>query len=373
MQIPKQAQDIYVEPKLSIEQIRGLEGTFVHIDDHNADKWMILRPISASVVNIWKQDSQSLLCTVHRKVIPSHLCETAVECYIRAGQRGSTNRGVAAGAKQRDRSHATYEKGIPSNSGVIGYMDQTHYNRPCRLTAYSQKHFEEYQRGLPFIQAINQCFALAVPDAFARQKAEAQKTDFHIENTAFSTVTVNYNFRTAVHRDAGDFDQGFGNLVVCQEGVEGGWLLFPRYRVAVVLETGDFMAMDVHEWHCNSSIRYQPQSSNPYRLSFVCYLRHRMSECKKVNERLQNLQSGNVTKINTEAMCREIFATVSEDLPEKTIIGTSAKGATWWAYQGKRFHIIYKNRRFVVHDVEKHFTVHNLWPALEYAKQIQSI
>lgn len=362
-----------VAPKATIEEMRKLEGSFVDAAEGlgiHPEEWTILRPdVATPILYVWKQDIQKLLCTIHRQVIPLPLCKTATECYMRVAQRGSTNRGVAAGAKQRDRSHASYEKGIHSNSGVMGYIDHTHYNRPCRLTAYSQNHFEEYKRGLPFIQAISQCFAEAVPDAFARQHREAQKTRFHIEGTAFSTVTVNYNFRTAVHRDAGDFEEGFGNLVVCQEGMEGGWLLFPRYRVAVVLETGDFMAMDVHEWHCNSPL-HATQQTDSYRLSFVCYLRHRMNECEKVNERLENF--GTENKINTESLCREIFATVSEELPIKTIIGTSAKGATWWAYQGKRFHIIYKNRRFVVHDVEKHFTIHNLWPALEYAKQIQS-
>ena len=174
-------------------------------------------------------------------------------------------------------------------------------------------------------------------------------------------MTVNYNFRTAVHRDAGDFEEGFGNLVVCQEGMEGGWLLFPRYHVAVVLETCDFMAMDVHEWHGNSAI--QPTEPSGFRLSFVCYLRHRMRECEKVNARLDTLQHSG--KVDTEAICREIFACASEELPPKTIISD-----TWWSYQGKRFHIIYKHRRFTVHDTLKHFTIHNLWPALEYAKQM---
>lgn len=357
-------------PKLTIQEARTLEGTFVNATLH--EDWTFVRSNGASpITEVWREDNGKLLCVVHRNAIPVDLCKTAVECYTSVAKRGSTNRGVAAGAKHRDRSSNNYEKGVHSNSAIVGYIDHTHYNRPCRLTSYSQKHFEQYERGLPFIQAINDCFQKAVPDAYERQRIEAYKTQYHIANTAFSTVTVNYNFRTAVHRDAGDFDEGFGNLVVCQEDVEGGWLLFPRYRVAVVLDTTDFMAMDVHEWHCNTPI--QLQTPNGFRLSFVCYLRHRMKECDKVNQRLEMLSASANAKVDTDTICREIFACVEEELPTKTIIRTTAKGNVWWAYQGRRFHIIYRNRRFLVHDVLKHFTIHNLWPALEYAQQMRSL
>lgn len=358
-------EEIVVTPKHSISEMREMEGTFMDIPQNEND-WLILRkkPSSPRILCVRKEDDGRILCVIHRDAISLHLCKTAVDCYTKVGKRGSTNRGLAAGAKHRDRSHSSYEKGVHSNSAIMGYIDHTHYNRPCRLTSFTQKHFEEYQQGIPFIHAINDCFSNSVPDAYTRQREEAIKTQYHIQNTAFSTVTVNYNFRTALHRDAGDFEEGFGNLVVCQEGMEGGWLLFPRFHVAVVLDTCDFMAMDVHEWHCNSPLHKRDPTG--FRLSFVCYLRHRMRDCEKVNQRLENL--GHMGKVDTEAICREIFACAGEDLPPKTITNS-----TWWSYQGKRFHIIYKHRRFVVHDTVKHFTVHNLWPALEYAKQMRSI
>jgi hypothetical protein len=47
--------------------------------------------------------------------------------------------------------------------------------------------------------------------------------DFYIANTVFSTITINRNFRTAIHKDKGDLPEGFGNLGVLQAGnYEGG-------------------------------------------------------------------------------------------------------------------------------------------------------
>lgn len=354
-----------IAPQISIEDMRNLEGTFVDID--RPDEWTILHPHPEyDHVRITKEDTGTLLCCVQRNAIPHELCQLGVDCYMQVGKMVSSNRGVAAGMQHRDTSGVSYQKGIDANSSIMGYMDSTHYKRPCRLTAFSQKHMEKYHRGLPFIKAIDRCFATCVSDAHARQTGEAKLTDYHIKDTAFSTVTVNYNFRTAVHRDAGDFEQGFGNLVVCQNDVQGGWLLFPRYRVAVVLQTGDFLAMDVHEWHCNTPIH--PTTPEGYRLSFVCYLRNRMRDCNRINERLSHFARDD--GISTQEICRQIFELVHEPLPEKTVIGTSKNGVEWWSYQGNRFHLIYKNRRFLLHDVLRHHTVHNLWPAWEYAKEL---
>jgi hypothetical protein len=128
---------------------------------------------------------------------------------------------------------------------------------------------------------------------------------YQIADTAFSTLTVNMNFRTAMHRDAGDFQEGFGNLSVIEWGrYQGGETLFPQYGVGINLRTGDFVAMDVHQWHCNSGI-HQTAADKAFneslpdirtrdsttgvvgsqerfqRISFVCYFREKIANCSE--------------------------------------------------------------------------------------------
>ena len=63
------------------------------------------------------------------------------------------------------------------------------------------------------------------------QYDRAHETDYVIGDTAFSTVTINNNWRTALHQDAGDLKEGFGNLVILQEGdYDGGYLGFPQFK-----------------------------------------------------------------------------------------------------------------------------------------------
>jgi hypothetical protein len=57
----------------------------------------------------------------------------------------------------------------------------------------------------------------------------------------------------------------------------GGYLGFPQFKILIKVLPGDFLLMDVHQWHCNTPITI---SEDGYRLSFVMYIREDMKECK---------------------------------------------------------------------------------------------
>ena len=112
-----------------------------------------------------------------------------------------------------------------------------------------------------------------MPENHKKQLERAESTDFYINGTSFSTFTVNKNFRTGVHKDAGDFKDGFGNLTVLENGnFKGAYTVFPQYGIGVNVREGDFLAMDVHEWHANTELYLENSESE--RISFVCYLRN---------------------------------------------------------------------------------------------------
>lgn len=347
---------VHVDPCYTRDHIQSCEGQYFDIESD----WTIL---DHENVAVFARDTNTLLCKVIRNAIPLDLCDIAVECFKDVGKRISTNRGTAAGMNHRERKDGSkYEKGLPANSGIMGYMDSLRHNVPCRLTAFTREHFEKFHSGLPFIQAIDQCFKMTVPDAYEKQRKEAQLTEFHIKDTAFSTVTVNLDFRTSLHRDSGDYNMGFGNLVVCSDGIRGGHLLFPRYKIAIALRTGDFLAMNVHEWHCNSDI--VKETNDAFRLSFVCYLRARMNRCQKINQRIDSMTGVNT---DSESLCQKIFETTDENLPDKTVIGAGPTGVQWWKREGKRYILSYRNKRYELYDKKACRKIHNLWEALEYA------
>ena len=175
------------------------------------------------------------------------------------------------------------------------------------MTAFNRDYFDKWVRALPFLERINCLFKELVPDAHSLQLDRARQTPkFQISDTAFSTVTINYSWRTASHKDAGDFSQGFGNLIVCEDednpyNYNGCYTGFPKYGIAANIRNGDFIAMNVHEWHCNTEfvpdfdeellkseenrVRLNNIKNNWHynRLSVVCYLREKMIRCKDMD------------------------------------------------------------------------------------------
>ena len=143
-------------------------------------------------------------------------------------------------------------------SNPIGYYEATKNfaDLPCRLTHFTRTNYQKYKEGLPFIQQINNMFSKLIPDSYNKQLERAnQKPHLKIPGTCFSTITINRNFRTALHKDAGDFKGGFGNLTVIERGkYHGGYTILPQFGVAVDVRSGDFLAMDVHQWHSNTPI-----------------------------------------------------------------------------------------------------------------------
>ena len=199
-------------------------------------------------------------------------------------------------------------------SNPIGfYEEQKNFaNLPCRLTHFTRTNYDKYNQGLPFIQDIDKMYHKLIPGPYQKQLERAnKKPHLKIPGTSFSTITINRNFRTALHKDAGDFKDGFGNLSVIERGkYHGGYTILPQFGVAVDVRTKDFLAMDVHQWHSNTPIietkedkKYNSKyleriyNDNPEvgtigldhdytRLTFVCYLREKILKCPdKVDKR----------------------------------------------------------------------------------------
>jgi hypothetical protein len=123
-------------------------------------------------------------------------------------------------------------------------------------------------------------FKKIAPKQWTIQKKEWNSIhhELKIPKTVFTTVTSNYNWRTACHCDAGDFSKGLGNLIVVGKDFTGGYLGFPQFKILIKIQPGDFLLMDSHQWHCNTPIKTK---ENGFRLSFVMYIREDMKICQR--------------------------------------------------------------------------------------------
>lgn len=234
--------------------------------------------IAKEDTDIYTEDGE-LLIRFRKNVLPlSHIAD-ALEALYKFTLNVTTIRGIASGNK----ADTDLPMGVMSN--IIGYFDKFCIQERAmfkryhiknltsnKLTKFTRDFPELFAKVVPLIQDIDAQYAQLVPVQYKKQRALANKTEFRIKDTAFSTVTTNVNFRTALHKDAGDYEAGFGNLVVIENGkYRGAYTGFPQYGVAVDVRTGDFLAMDVHQWHANTA---QIETAKvPYRLSLVSYFR----------------------------------------------------------------------------------------------------
>lgn len=235
-----------------------------------------------------------LLFKFRKGVIPYDVLKLGYESFKDSIER-TEGRGAASGSSHKrvlkDGTISKITVGNYVESGNVGYMDAAAMVPYCRKTAFAKQYFEKFQEGIPFVQQIDKLYEQLCPMHYAKQIAIARATNrnYVIDDTSFTTVTVNKNFTTAVHKDSGDFMQGFGNLCVYRQGYyEGSYFCLPEYAVAIDMQNCDMLFVDVHRWHGNTP--FKNQSEDYLRISFVMYYRENMITCKSPSEELARIK-----------------------------------------------------------------------------------
>ena len=295
---------ITLKQKLTEEETKSLEGEYIDESyiDHLLQKDTIVT-----------NEEGKTICVLIKNCIPSNIAESAYYS-LRKAIATTNNRGIASGKLptdlkvgdsfqgdivgridneyryvplKKDGTLSNSPKAKMVNSSIIGYADRYARIPYCRTTAFTYSHFNTYKKAVPYIQYISRLFKEYLPDRWQNQKNEWDKTtkDFKIQDTVFTTVTVNKNFRTACHYDKGDLPEGFGNLAVLETGkYDGGYTVIPKYGVAVDVRNCVLALFDVHEFLGNSEL----DSVRPFeRISVVCYFRKKMTECGSALEELE--------------------------------------------------------------------------------------
>lgn len=199
----------------------------------------------------------------------------------------------------------------PVWSNTIGYFNARvgrNKNEPCRMTRFTRNNIHQYNDGKPFVDELSDMYFKCNPTAWKNQSDRMDMSkEYRIHNTPFSTMTINRNFRTGLHKDSGDYG-GVAVLSVLERGkYKGGLFMIPKYGIGVDLRDGDVLVADVHQYHCNSEFftddydddyndelepfftfdKKKLVSGSEYkfdRISFVCYLREKMIECPVKND-----------------------------------------------------------------------------------------
>ena len=242
-------------------------------------------------------DDSGNKCTLFRfrkKKVSQRYQDIAVNAFLELSKKKHANRGMAGGIPRGETNarHLTetgQNEGKYIASNISGYFDRPlreHRGtlgtiKACRTTAFTLLNKSLWRSGLAFIQKCSSLYKQYGSCYYQRQELEWGKIHpkLKIPGTVFTTVTSNYNWQTACHTDSGDYSGGLGNLVVVGRDFTGGYLGFPQFKILIKITPGDFLLMDVHQYHCNTPIKVHGEG---YRLSFVFYIREDMKNCKRL-------------------------------------------------------------------------------------------
>jgi hypothetical protein len=282
---------VYLEPLMSVEQSDLFEGKMLSFSD--------VKIMFKDSVDVYCKQTKQCIAKYRKNVIPADI-QLAAFTSLKKVVGDNSNRAVTSATSQE--AEIT-KKGKASKTsrvrfkgevltGIAGFFDRTPRFPNCRLTAFNKHHFDKFKKAYPIIKLVDNMYKSLMPEQYSRQRKQADKTskDFVIPDTSFTTVTVNQNWQTAVHKDSGDFKEGFGNLVALRKGTfTGGYFVVVRWGVGFDLRNGDLLMVDVHQWHGNTPI--VKDDKNAIRLSLVMYYRENMINCGTMAEELKRVQN----------------------------------------------------------------------------------
>lgn len=264
-------------------------------DDNKLQKMMNKKLKRSDISSIIDHDSDvydmcgNLLLRFRKNKLDKNKINAFYDNVINFAVSKTNNRGSASGSKNKN---VYNNPKIMSN--ILGYFDKLSPQHKykfkqlgiplpqitVRETRFLSDFPDKFKKIMPLINDIDSYYNKYIPDKYKKQKYKANQTPFRIGNTSFTTITTNVNYQTTVHTDKGDDVDGFGNLVVIENGkYSGGETCFPQYGIGVDVRTGDVLYMDVHQPHGNLPIILDSKDSK--RLSIVCYLRKNIWEQTK--------------------------------------------------------------------------------------------
>jgi hypothetical protein len=188
-------------------------------------------------------------------------------------------------------------------SNVVGALDRQAIIPWARLTSTTLKKWESFEAEAPFFREADKLFKKHMPkehkflyDLFK----EVKDPRFNLFDTAFTSVTINNNFRVAYHRDKLNCKGGTAVLSCISKGsYEGFGLIFPEMRLVFDIRHGDFLCGD-NQGYIHGQMPMENASEDAESIWFVFYSKERLRfvdnlECELCRKEFRSFAAKNLT------------------------------------------------------------------------------
>jgi len=188
-----------------------------------------------------------------------------------------------------DAHSSTRTNGAKTKSSVFGFMPRNalRYNY-CRKTVSTKKELQNWNLLVDF--AKKKLMPLYLENFFVDTEMKMQKQileDWKIDDTIFTTISINFNQLIKTHYDAFNTKGSLSNVLVLKENAKGGELYLPEYDAYIPQNHGDltiFRGEEILHGVCKCDI------SQGFRASLVFYQLEQLKHCYPYLEELKTAQ-----------------------------------------------------------------------------------
>ena len=184
---------------------------------------------------------------------------------------------------------STRTSGAKTKSSVFGYMPRNalRYNY-CRKTVSTKTEVNNWNTLVDF--AKHKLMPFYVENFYLDAEKKMQEkilTDWKIDETIFTTISINFNQLIKTHTDAFNTKGSLSNVLILKENARGGELYMPEYDAYIPQNHGDltvFRGEEILHGVCECDI------SKGYRASLVFYQLEQLKNCYPYLKELKNAQ-----------------------------------------------------------------------------------
>jgi len=272
------AKKLVLERVMTFKEASEFEGEYLEEDimkklaqENGSGQWLVNEDCDCYKRN--PDGTEELIFVFRKNVIDPHIARDAVNMMRKTAQQKKINRGSFAGKldhkkmpnyvgefynpsdfRTRYYSNTSGKLGNQyisnqSPSNIVGYFDKADRNllgagSNIRAAAFIRDYPEKWERAKPYFQQLSSIYRelfnpLKGFNPYKEQEAICKKIPTAIiENTVFSTATINYSCPSALHTDKGNAKEGFAVLNVIKDhqnanDYTGCYLCLPEFGICI--------------------------------------------------------------------------------------------------------------------------------------------
>jgi len=196
---------------------------------------------------------------------------------------------LIAASLTTDAHSSTRTNGAKTKSSVFGFMPRNalRYNY-CRKTVSTKKEKRNWNTLVDF--AKSKLMPLYLENFYIDNEMKMQERileDWKIDDTIFTTISINFNQLIKTHYDSFNTKGSLSNVLILKENAQGGELYLPEYDAYIPQNHGDltiFRGEEILHGVCKCDI------SNGFRASLVFYQLEQLQHCYPYLDELKTAQ-----------------------------------------------------------------------------------